>query len=96
MVAGDYYYNKGALAAATNRFTGLVGQYPLYSRADEALWLDGNAYSRMGTRFRAKGGRRLHQDRARLSAEPVRGQAKKKLQELEMPVPEADPRPWRA
>ena len=29
MVAGDYYYNKGALAAATNRLTGLVGQYPL-------------------------------------------------------------------
>ena len=72
MVAGDYYYNKGALAAATNRLTGLVGQYPLYSRAAEALWLDGNAYSRLGARFRAKGRRCLHPDRARLSAEPVR------------------------
>src|SRR6202166_2246816 len=56
MVAGDYYYNKGALAAATNRLTGLVGQYPLYSRAAEALWLEGNAYTRMGARFRPKAG----------------------------------------
>src|ERR1700722_18317305 len=56
MVAGNYYYNKGALAAAANRFTGLVGQYPLYSGAAEALWLDGNAYGRMGARFRQKAG----------------------------------------
>lgn len=91
MVAGDYYYNKGALAAATNRFTGLVGQYPLYSRAAEALWMDGNAYSRLGTRFRAKAGEayaRLVRD---YPLSPYADQAKKKLQELELPVPEADP-----
>jgi len=91
MVAGDYYYNKGALAAATNRLTGLVGQYPLYSRAAEALWLDGNAYSRLGTRFRAKAGDAYTRIVRDYPLSPYADQAKKKLQELELPVPEADP-----
>jgi outer membrane protein assembly factor BamD len=91
MVAGDYYYNKGALAAATNRFTGLVGQYPLYSRAAEALWLDGNAYSRLGTRFRAKAGDAYTKIVRDYPLSQYADQAKKKLQELELPVPEADP-----
>jgi len=91
MVAGDYYYNKGALAAATNRFTGLVGQYPLYSRAAEALWLDGNAYSRLGTRFRDKAGEAYARLVREYPLSPYADQAKKKLQELELPVPEADP-----
>jgi outer membrane protein assembly factor BamD len=91
MVAGDYYYNKGALAAATNRFTGLVGQYPLYSRAAEALWMDGNAYSRLGTRFRAKAGDAYARIVRDYPLSPYADQAKKKLQEMELPVPEADP-----
>ncbi len=91
MVAGDYYYNKGALAAATNRLTGLVGQYPLYSRAAEALWMDGNAYSRLGTRFRAKAGEAYARIVHDYPLSPYADQAKKKLQEMELPVPEADP-----
>jgi outer membrane protein assembly factor BamD len=91
MVAGGYYYNKGALAAATNRLTGLVGQYPLYSRAAEALWLDGNAYSRLGARFRAKAGDAYTRIVRDYPLSPYADQAKKKLQELELPVPEADP-----
>lgn len=91
MVAGDYYYNKGALAAATNRLTGLVGQYPLYSRAAEALWMDGNAYSRLGVRFRAKAGEAYTRIVRDYPLSPYADQAKKKLQELELPVPEADP-----
>jgi outer membrane protein assembly factor BamD len=91
MVAGDYYYNKGALAAATNRLTGLVGQYPLYSRAAEALWMDGNAYSRLGTRFRAKAGDAYTKIVRDYPLSPYADQAKKKLQEMELPVPEADP-----
>ncbi len=91
MVAGDYYYNKGALAAATNRLTGLVGQYPLYSRAAEALWMDGNAYSRLGTRFRAKAGDAYTRIVRDYPLSQYADQAKKKLQEMELPVPEADP-----
>lgn len=92
MVAGDYYYNKGALAAATNRLTGLVGQYPLYSRAAEALWLDGDAYSRLGTRFRTQAGDAYTRIVRDYPLSPYADQAKKKLQEMELPVPEADPK----
>ncbi len=39
MRTADFYFKKGSRAAAANRYTGLVNQYPLYShlQADEAL-----------------------------------------------------------
>jgi len=91
MVAGVYYYNKGSLAAASNRLTGLVGQYPLYSRAAEALWLEGNAYTRMGTRFRQKAGDAYTRVVRDYPLSTFAELAKKKLQEMELAVPEADP-----
>src|SRR4029077_16554608 len=56
MRVGDFYHKKGSLASSANRLTGAVDQYPLYSRADEALWLAGDSYSRMGPRFRRDAG----------------------------------------
>jgi outer membrane protein assembly factor BamD len=91
MVAGVYYFNKGSLAAASNRLTGLVGQYPLYSRAAEALWLEGNAYTRMGTRFRQKAGDAYTRVVRDYPLSTFAELAKKKLQEMELAVPEADP-----
>ena len=52
LVGGFYYQQEDLVAAATNRLTGLVGQYPLYSRAAEALWDGRQRLGRMGTRFR--------------------------------------------
>ena len=91
MVAASYYNTKGALAAATNRYTGLVGQYPLYSRAAEALWMDGNAYSKMGARFRQKAGDAYARIVRDYPLSTYAELAKKRLVELEMAVPEADP-----
>jgi outer membrane protein assembly factor BamD len=91
MVAGDYYYHKGSLAAAANRLSGLVGQYPLYSQAAEALWLNGNAYARMGVRFRSKAGDAYTKIVRDYPLSQYADLAKKKLQEMEMPIPEADP-----
>src|SRR4029077_13899212 len=56
MMVGDFYHHKGSWAAAANRLTGLSDQYPLYSRTDEALWEEGDAYGHMGARFRPKAG----------------------------------------
>jgi len=36
---GSFYHNKGSHPAAANRLQTLVDQYPLFSDADEALWL---------------------------------------------------------
>ena len=91
MRAGDFYHHKGAHAAAANRLTGLVDQYPLYSRADEALWEEADSYEHMGTRFRQKTGEALSKIVKDYPLSPYADQAKKKLQAMELPVPDADP-----
>jgi outer membrane protein assembly factor BamD len=88
---GNFYHNKGSHPAASNRLQNLVDTYPLYSGADTALWMLGDSYSAMGTRFRPKAGdayTRLVKD---YPLSPWVDEAKQKLGQLELPVPEADP-----
>jgi outer membrane protein assembly factor BamD len=89
--AGDFYHHKGSNAAAANRMGALVDQYPLYSHADEALWEEADSYSRMGPRFRQKQGDALAKLVRDYPLSPFADPAKKKLESLEMAVPEADP-----
>ena len=91
MRAGDFYHHKGSNAAAANRLGALVDQYPLYSRADEALWEEADSYSRMGPRFRQKDGDALAKIVKDYPLSPFADLAKKRLQALELPVPDADP-----
>ena len=87
---GNFYHKRGSNPAAANRLSRLVDQYPTFSKADEALWELGDSYSKMGNRFRPKAGEAY----ARIVKEyPLSGYveaAKKRLNELELPVPEAD------
>ncbi len=91
MAAGDYYHHKGSFAAAANRLNGLVGQYPLYSKAAEALWQEADSYARMGPRFRQKAGEAYAKIVHDYPLSTFADLAKKKLQDMELPVPEADP-----
>src|SRR5258708_6505515 len=88
---GSFYFKRGDTPAAANRLTHLVDQYPLYSKADAALWELGDSYGRLGPRFRKQAGEAY----ARLVKDyPLSGYAdaaKKKLTEMELAVPEADP-----
>jgi outer membrane protein assembly factor BamD len=87
---GAFYLKKGSNPAAANRLNRLVDQYPLYSRTDEALWNMGDAYSKMGTRFRSKAGdayARLVRD---YPLSDYVDSAKKRLNALELPIPQAD------
>ena len=91
MRVGGFYHKKGSLASAANRLTGAVDQYPLYSHADEALWLAGDYFDRMGPRFRREAGEsylRLVKD---YPLSDYAEQAKNKLKAMELEVPEADP-----
>jgi len=91
MVAGEFYHHKGSFSAASNRLHGVVGQYPLYSHADEALWKEGDSYEHMGARFRPRAAEayvRLVRD---YPLSEYADAAKKKLQAMETPIPEADP-----
>ena len=91
MRVGTYYHNKGSNPAAANRLQGLADQFPLYSNADEALYMLADSYSKMGNRFRDK----TIDSYSRLVKDyPLSGfvdDSKKRLAALEAPIPEADP-----
>jgi len=89
---GFFYYKRGSNFAAANRFTHLVDQYPLYSKADEALWDLGDSYGRLGSRFRQQEGDAYAHIVKDYPLSEFADNAKKKLRELEIPVPEADPK----
>ena len=91
MRVGSFYHQRGAQASAANRLGGVVDQYPLYSRAPEALWLEGDSYTKLGPRYRQQAGdayTRLVRD---YPLSDYAEQAKSRLKTLEMPVPGADP-----
>jgi len=91
MRVGTFYHAKGSNPAAANRLSRLVDQYPLYSRADEALWELGDSYSRMGNRFRKQAGDAYTRIVRDYPLSSFTEEAKRKLQDMEMPVPQADP-----
>jgi outer membrane protein assembly factor BamD len=91
MRVGLFYHAKGSNPAAANRLERLVDQYPLYSRADEALWALGDSYSRMGNRFRKQSGDAYARIVRDYPLSSYVDEAKKKLKELEMPIPQPDP-----
>jgi len=88
---GSFYRTKGSFPAAANRLQGLADQFPLYSRADDALWDLADSYRRMGDRFENQQVAvytKIVRDYP-LSAHTA--EAKSKLEEMNRPVPEADP-----
>jgi outer membrane protein assembly factor BamD len=90
-VVGNFYWKREMNPAAANRLNALVDQYPLYSNSGEALFEAGDAYSKMGPRFRKQAGEMF----ARIVREyPGSGRvddAKRRLEDLEIPVPKPDP-----
>ena len=89
-LVGDFYYKRGSNPSAANRFSRLVDQFPLYSKADQALWELGDSYTRMGTRFRKDAGDAYARIVRDYPLSDLADAAKKKLTELEMPIPEAN------
>lgn len=85
-----FYHHKGSFPAAVNRFR-VVDQYPLYSGSDAALWNQADSYTRMGPRFRTKAGEAYTRIVRDYPLSGYADDAKRRLKELEMPIPEADP-----
>ncbi len=88
---GAFYYKRGDNPAAANRLAHLVDQYPLYSKADAALWEMGESFGRMGPRFRKQAGESYARIVKDYPFSDYVDNAKKKLTGLEMPIPDADP-----
>jgi len=89
-LVGSFYLKRGDNSAAANRMNHLVEQYPLYSKADLALWDEAEAYGRLGNRFRRQEGEAYARIVKDYPLSEYADDATKKLKDLEMPVPEAD------
>lgn len=84
---GDFYHSRQMNPAAANRLNALVDQYPLFSKAGDALYEAGDSYSKMGPRFRKQAGEMFGRI---ISDYPLSEKAKlatKRLQEMELPIP---------
>ena len=90
-VVGTFYHKRDMNPAAANRLDALVQQYPLYSKADEALYEAGDSYSKMGPRFRQKAGEMFAQIVREYPLSGRADDAKRRLEDLEMPIPKVDP-----
>jgi outer membrane protein assembly factor BamD len=88
---GLFYSNKGSFPAAASRLTFVAQQYPLYSGADEALWLNANAYRHMGDRFENREADALTRIVREYPLSLHVNAAKERLTAMKRPVPQADP-----
>jgi outer membrane protein assembly factor BamD len=88
---GYFYHGRGKHPAASNRLQSLVDQFPLYSLSDEALWLLGDSYTKMGPRFRDKAAASYARIVKDYPLSSLSDDAKKKLREMEAEIPEPDP-----
>jgi len=88
---GVFYHTKGSHPAAANRLQALTNHYPLYSQSDQANWLLGDSYEKMGSRFRQKAGDAYARIVREYPLSPLVDEAKKRLKAMEMAIPEADP-----
>lgn len=89
-VVGNFYWKREMNPAAANRLNALVDQYPLYSKAGESLFEAGDAYSKMGPRFRQKAGDMFARIVRDYPLSDRAEDAKKRLQDLELPVPQVN------
>jgi outer membrane protein assembly factor BamD len=87
---GNFYWKRDMNPAAANRLHALVDQYPLYSSAGEALFEAGDAYSKMGPRFRKQAGEEFARIVRDYPLSSRADDAKKRLEDMELPVPTAD------
>lgn len=88
---GVFYYTKGSFPASANRLQAMVDQYPLFSKADEALWNLGDAYGRMGDRFEDRAANAYTRIVRDYPLSVRADAAKERLSSMNRPVPQPDP-----
>lgn len=88
---GDFYHNKGSYPASANRFQALTDQFPLYSRADEALWEQADAYQKMGDNFENQQAAAYTKLAKEYPLSSHADDAKSRLKAMNRSIPEVDP-----
>jgi outer membrane protein assembly factor BamD len=87
---GYYYYLKGDKKAAESRLKGVTRRYPLYSKADRALWMLGSIWE--GTERKEFAANYYAQIVRNYPLSPLVPDAKGRLKGLGAPVPQPDPK----
>jgi outer membrane protein assembly factor BamD len=88
---GDIYHKKGSFPASANRLQALTDQYPLYSRADDALWEEADDYKHMGDRFEDRQAAAYEKILRDYPLSAHADEAKAELETMKKPIPTADP-----
>src|SRR5713226_4111061 len=87
---GQHYAKKGSYRASVTRLGALTDQYPLFSKADDALWLLGESYSKMGKQFEDKSARAYEKLVREYPLSARVSDAKDRLAALNRPIPDPD------
>jgi outer membrane protein assembly factor BamD len=87
---GEFYLSRGSFNAAANRLGGVADQYPLFSKADESLWGEAQSFSKLGAPFRGQEADSLVRIVRDYPLSRYVAQAKARLTELEVRIPEGD------
>jgi outer membrane protein assembly factor BamD len=86
---GYYYYVKEDKKAAESRLRAIVNRYPLYSKADQALWMLGNIWQ--ATEKKEIAAPYYQRIVRNYPLSPLVPNAKSRLKALGAPVPQPDP-----
>jgi outer membrane protein assembly factor BamD len=87
---GYYYFVKGDKKAAESRLRTVTSRYPLYSKADRALWMLGNIWE--GTEKKEFAANYYAQIVRNYPLSPLVPDAKSRLQAMKAPIPQPDPK----
>ena len=85
---GLQYSKKGSYRAAATRLSALTEQYPLYSKGGDALWLLGDAYSKMGKNFEEKSAKAFTRLVREYPLSARVNDAKERLSDMNRPIPD--------
>lgn len=87
---GEFYRSRGSYNASANRLGGVADQYPLFSKADTSLWGEAQSFGKLGPAFRAQEADSLVRIVRDYPLSEWVDEAKARLTELEVRIPEAD------
>ncbi len=88
---GLFYAKKGSFRAGANRLRNVTDHYPLFSKADQALWLLGENYSKLGDNYEDQEVAAYRKIVSDYPHSPLVEEAKRRLGEMERDLPETDP-----
>ncbi len=88
---GMFYVGKGSFRAGVNRLQSVTDHYPLFSKADQALWVLGESYSKLGDNFEDSEAAAYARIVSDYPMSQYVAQAKERLQAMEQQAPTTSP-----